>query len=152
MVSMLKGVVDRGTGRRIGRLKLPLAGKTGTSNDSLDTWFIGFSPDLAVGVFVGFDRPRTLGLRETGSSVPAPIFKDFMARALDDKPVIPFRVPPDIRLVRVNPETGLVALPGERATILEAFKPGTEPRELGSIVGEDLGRGVSSGGERRGIY
>ncbi len=152
MVSMLQGVVDRGTGRRIGQLKLPLAGKTGTSNDSLDTWFIGFSPDLAVGVFVGFDTPRTLGRRETGSSVPAPIFKDFMARALDGKPVIPFRVPPDIRLVRVNPETGLVAMPGERATILEAFKPGTAPREFGSIVGEDLGRGVSTGGSRRGIY
>lgn len=152
MVSMLKGVVDRGTGRRIGQLKLPLAGKTGTTNDSLDTWFIGFSPDLAVGVFVGFDTPRTLGPRETGSSVPAPIFKDFMAHALDGKPVIPFRVPPDIRLVRVNPETGLVALPGERATILEAFKPGTAPRELGSIVGEDLGRGANTGGPRRGIY
>ncbi len=152
MVSMLKGVVDRGTGRRIGQLNLPLAGKTGTSNDSLDTWFIGFSPDLAVGVFVGFDTPRTLGPRETGSSVPAPIFKNFMAHALEGEPVIPFRVPPDIRLIRVNPETGLVALPGERATILEAFKPGTEPRELGSIVGEELGRGVSSGGARRGIY
>ncbi len=152
MVSMLQGVVDRGTGRRIGQLKLPLAGKTGTSNDSLDTWFIGFSPDLAVGVFVGFDTPRTLGRRETGSSVPAPIFKDFMARALDGKPVIPFRVPPDIRLVRVNPETGLVALPGERATILEAFKPGTAPRDFGSIVGEDLGGGVNTGGPRRGIY
>tara|TARA_R110002110_G_scaffold2756_1_gene13301 strand:+ start:45052 stop:47466 length:2415 start_codon:yes stop_codon:yes gene_type:complete len=152
MVSMLQGVVDRGTGRRIGQLKLPLAGKTGTSNDSLDTWFIGFSPDLAVGVFVGFDTPRTLGPRETGSSVPAPIFKDFMAQALEGKPVIPFRVPPDIRLIRVNPETGLVALPGERATILEAFKPGTAPREFGSIVGEDLGRGANTGGPRRGIY
>ncbi len=152
MVSMLKGVVDRGTGRRIGQLRLPLAGKTGTTNDSLDTWFIGFSPDLAVGVFVGFDTPKTLGPRETGSSVPAPIFKDFMARALEGRPVIPFRVPPDIRLVRVNPETGLVALPGERTTILEAFKPGTAPRELGSIVGEDAGRSVGSGGSRRGIY
>ncbi|MBS27600.1 MAG: penicillin-binding protein [Alphaproteobacteria bacterium] len=152
MVSMLKGVVDRGTGRRIGALKIPLAGKTGTTNDSLDTWFIGFSPDLAVGVFVGFDTPRTLGPRETGSSVPAPIFKDFMARALEDKPVIPFRVPPDIRLMRVNPETGLVALPGERATILEAFKPGTAPRQLGSIIGEDLGRSVGGTGSRRGIY
>lgn len=150
MVSMLKGVVDRGTGRRISQLQLPLAGKTGTTNDSLDTWFIGFSPDLAVGVFVGFDTPRTLGPKETGSSVPAPIFKDFMAKALEGKPVIPFRVPSDIRLVRVNPETGLVALPGERTTILEAFKPGTAPRELGSIVGEDLGRTGSSA--RRGIY
>lgn len=152
MVSMLKGVVERGTGRRIGALRIPLAGKTGTTNDSLDTWFIGFSPDLAVGVFVGFDTPRSLGPGETGSSVPAPIFKDFMARALEDKPVIPFRVPSDIRLVRVNPETGLVALPGERSTILEAFKPGTAPRQLGSIIGEDLGRSVGGTGAPRGIY
>ncbi len=152
MVNMLKGVVDRGTGRRISQLGIPLAGKTGTTNDSLDTWFIGFAPDLAVGVFVGFDEPKTLGPRETGSSVPAPIFKDFMARALEGKPVIPFRVPPDIQLVRVNPETGLVALPGERSTILEAFKPGTAPRELGSVVGADSGLPGEPGGPRRGIY
>lgn len=152
MVNMLKGVIDRGTGRRISELGIPLAGKTGTTNDSLDTWFIGFSPDLAVGVFVGFDEPRSLGRRETGSSIPAPIFKDFMARALRGKPVIPFRVPPDIQLVRVNPDTGLVALPGERSAILEAFKPGTAPRELGSVIGANSGLPGEPGGPRRGIY
>jgi penicillin-binding protein 1A len=134
MVNILQGVVDRGTGRRIKEIGKPLAGKTGTTNDSNDTWFIGFSPDLAVGVFVGFDTPRTLGPNETGSSVAVPIFKDVMADALKDKPAVPFRIPPGIRLVRVNPSTGLVARPGERDVIWEAFKPGTEPVVPGPVL------------------
>ena len=127
MVSMLEGAVDRGTGRRIKAVGKPLAGKTGTTNDALDTWFIGFAPDLVVGVFVGFDTPRSLGKREQGASVAAPIFQEFMTRALADKPAIPFRIPPDIRLVRVNSATGRPATPGDRRVILEAFKPGTIP-------------------------
>ncbi|NKB49567.1 MAG: PBP1A family penicillin-binding protein [Alphaproteobacteria bacterium] len=134
MVSMLQGVVQRGTGVRIRAVGKPLAGKTGTTNDSLDTWFVGFSPDLAVGVFVGFDEPKPLGPKETGSSVTAPIFRDFMAAALEDQPAIPFRVPSGIRLVRVNASTGVVAQRGEKRVILEAFKPGTEPTELGAVV------------------
>ncbi|MBM3539256.1 MAG: penicillin-binding protein 1A [Alphaproteobacteria bacterium] len=126
MVSMLQGVVDRGTGRRIKDLNKPLAGKTGTTNSSFDTWFVGFAPDLAVGVFVGFDNPRTLGPNETGASVAVPIFREFMADALRNKPAIPFRQPPGVRLVRVNAQTGLPAQPGERDSIWEAFKPGTE--------------------------
>ncbi len=127
IVSMLQGVVERGTGVRIKAVGKPLAGKTGTTNDSLDTWFVGFSPDLAVGVFVGFDEPRTLGPKETGSSVAAPIFRDFMAAALKDQPAIPFRIPTGIRLVRVNHDTGRLAKPGDRKVVLEAFKPGSEP-------------------------
>jgi penicillin-binding protein 1A len=127
VVSMLHGVVQRGTGRRIAAVGKPLAGKTGTTNDSFDTWFVGFSPDLAVGVFMGFDKPRTLGRGETGSSVAAPVFKAFMETALKDQPAIPFRIPPGIRMVRVNPVTGVPARSGKRRTILEAFKPGTEP-------------------------
>ena len=134
MVSMLEGVVERGTGRRVRVVGKPLAGKTGTTNDSLDTWFIGFSPDLAAGVFVGFDAPKTLGLGETGSSVAAPIFRDFMEAALEDKPAIPFRIPPGIRLVRVDAETGLVARGSGKGVILEAFKPGTEPIQAGPVV------------------
>jgi penicillin-binding protein 1A len=126
VVSMLQGVVERGTGRSIKKVGKPLAGKTGTTNKSFDTWFVGFSPDLVVGVYVGFDQPKTLG-RETGSSVTAPIFRDFMKAALEGKPSIPFRVPPGIRLVRVNATTGLPAAPGDKLVILEAFKPGTEP-------------------------
>lgn len=127
VVSMLQGVVQRGTGRRVNAVGKPLAGKTGTTNNNLDSWFIGFSPDLAVGVFVGFDNPTTLGESETGSSVAAPIFRDFMAAALADAPAIPFRVPPGIRLVRINGKTGQLAQPGDRGVFLEAFKPGTEP-------------------------
>ena len=134
VVSMLEGVVERGTGRRIRAVGKPLAGKTGTTNDSLDTWFVGFSPDLAVGVFVGFDAPRTLGVGETGSSVAAPIFRDFMKAALKDEPAIPFRIPPGIRLVRVDAETGLIARGSGKSVILEAFKPGTEPIQAGPVV------------------
>ncbi len=125
IVSMLEGVVQRGTGQRIASLDRPLAGKTGTTNDSFDTWFVGFSPDLAVGVFVGFDEPATLGEKETGSSVAAPVFKAFMKEALKDTPAIPFRIPPGIRLVRVDAKTGRPS--GGGGTIFEAFKPGTMP-------------------------
>ncbi len=126
-VSMLEGVVRRGTGRRISTLPWPLAGKTGTTNDSQDAWFIGFSPDLVVGVFVGFDQPTPLGRRETGSSVAAPIFKAFMAEALKGKPAVPFRIPPNVRMVRVDPRSGKLAGAGDRGVILEAFKVGSGP-------------------------
>jgi penicillin-binding protein 1A len=128
VVAMLEGVVQRGTGRRIAELGRPLAGKTGTTNNNTDTWFIGFTPDLAVGVFVGFDEPKTLGPKDTGSNVAAPVFKTFMRDALADQPIIPFRTPPEIRLVRINAETGQLARPGDRRVFLEAFKPGTVPR------------------------
>ena len=127
VVSMLQGVVERGTGRRIRSVGKPLAGKTGTTNSSTDTWFMGFSPDLAVGVFIGFDEPTGLGPKETGSSVAAPVFRDFMAAALKNQPAIPFRIPEGVRLVRLNIETGRLARPGDKKVILEAFKPGTVP-------------------------
>jgi penicillin-binding protein 1A len=127
IVSMLQGVVRRGTGRRISTIPKPLAGKTGTTNKSKDTWFMGFSPDLAVGGFIGFDHPTPLGRRETGSSVAAPAFKRFMEGALLSKPAIPFRIPPGIRLIKVDGKTGLPARPGAKSAILEAFKAGTEP-------------------------
>ncbi len=138
VVSLLQGVVQRGTGRRVAAVGKPLAGKTGTTNEGRDTWFMGFAPDLAVGVFVGFDEPKPLGRRETGSSVASPIFRDFMAEALKDQAAIPFRIPPGIKLVRVDSKTGLPAVPGAKGVILEAFKPGTEPkrgeRSLGGIA------------------
>jgi penicillin-binding protein 1A len=127
VVAMLQGVVQRGTARRVSELGRPLAGKTGTTNDSEDTWFVGFSPDLVAGVFVGFDQPRTLGEQETGSSAAAPIFKQFMGEALKGKPAIPFRIPPGMRMVRINAKTGAPARPGESDVVLEPFKPGTEP-------------------------
>ncbi len=127
VVSMLEGAVQRGTGRVVSEVGKPLAGKTGTTNDSRDAWFVGFSPDLAVGVFIGFDEPTPLGQNEAGATVAAPVFRDFMKEALADRPATPFRIPPDIRLVRVNPETGQLARAGDRSVIFEAFKPGTAP-------------------------
>ena len=145
MVSILEGVVQRGTGVRIRAVGKPLAGKTGTTNDSMDTWFIGFSPDLTIGVFVGFDNPRSLGEKETGSNVAAPIFRDFAIEALKNKPTVPFRIPPGIRLVRVNARTGLPARRGEKGVILEAFKPGTEPTGEQSVLdGSGGGASVAS--------
>jgi len=134
VVSMLQGVVERGTGRRVRAVGKPLAGKTGTTNKSMDTWFMGFAPDLAVGVFAGFDEPRPLGARETGSSVSAPVFRDFMAAALEGRPAIPFRIPSGIRLVRINGESGRVARKGDKRVILEAFKPGTVPSGDQAVV------------------
>ena len=134
IVSMLQGVVQRGTGQKIKVLGRPLAGKTGTTNDSFDTWFIGFSPDLIVGVFVGFDEPRTLGPKETGASVSVPIFRDVMGTELKDKPPIPFRVPPGVLLVRVDTTSGLPASPGDKSVIMEPFLPGTEPTGRGPVL------------------
>ena len=126
---MLKGVVDRGTGRAARHLGKTLGGKTGTTNDSVDAWFIGFSSDLAVGVFTGFDNPRSLGEKETGASVALPIFTAIMKEALKGKPDIPFRVPEGIKLVKIDAETGLLPSPDtpKRQIIFEAFKEGTEP-------------------------
>ena len=142
MVSILQGVVERGTGVSIRKVGKPLGGKTGTTNKSLDAWFVGFSPDLAVGVYTGFDNPRSLGRREQGASVAAPIFRDFMAAALADAPATPFRIPPGIRLVRVNATTGLPAGPGDKKVILEAFKLGEVPTGESEVL-----EGISSGAQ-----
>lgn len=147
---MLEGVVERGTGRRIRSLGIPLAGKTGTTNESFDTWFVGFAPDLAVGVFVGFDRPRSLGPGEEGSSAAAPIFKDFMAGAFEGKTGIPFRIPEGVRLVRVDAQTGVPARPGDNNVILEAFIPGTEPVPGQVAVLDGPGSGALDGRLRKG--
>lgn len=127
IVSILEGVIERGTARKLSELGRPLAGKTGTTNESKDTWFIGFSPNLVVGVFAGFDDPKSLGKRETGSSVAAPIWGEFMKEALADTPPTPFRVPPGIKNVRVNAKTGRLAQAGDADVIWEAFVNGTEP-------------------------
>ncbi len=127
IVSLLEGVVERGTARRLKELGRPLAGKTGTTNESKDAWFIGFSPDLVVGVFVGFDDPKSMGKRETGSSVAAPIWGEFMKDALKNTPPTPFRVPAGMKNVRVNAKTGRLANATDDNVIWEAFVSGTEP-------------------------
>jgi penicillin-binding protein 1A len=134
MVNLLTGVVERGTGMRARSIDKPVAGKTGTTDDSRDAWFIGFTPDLVVGVFVGFDQPKSLGEDEQGASVALPIFVQFMEAALKDQPATPFRVPPGVRLVRVDAETGLLPGSGTEVAILEAYMPGTEPTRTSSAA------------------
>jgi penicillin-binding protein 1A len=157
MVSMMEGVVQRGTAMYSGlkELGFPVAGKTGTTNDSKDTWFIGFTPDLVVGAYVGFDEPKPLGPKETGARVAAPIVREFMEKALKDVSPVPFRMPPGIRLVEVDGKTGTRAKPGEKDTILEAFVEGTEPGDQpvmfnGKTVGTvsdvtNVGEGADTG-------
>jgi penicillin-binding protein 1A len=127
ITSLLEGVVQRGTGASIASVGKPLGGKTGTTSEFRDAWFVGFSPDLAVGVYVGFDTPRTLGPGEAGSRAAAPIFRQFVEEALADEPPTPFRIPQGVVLVPVNPRTGALMQSGQPGAILEPFKPGTEP-------------------------
>ncbi len=134
IVSILEGVAERGTAVRLKELNRPLGGKTGTTNESKDAWFIGFSPDMVVGVYMGMDDPKPLGNKETGSSVALPVFKEFVTDALQNKPAIPFRVPEGIQLVRVNPKTGRRVSPLDESGIWEAFVPGTVPEDRVVII------------------
>jgi len=136
ITSMLEGVVQRGTGKQLKILAKPVAGKTGTSNDERDAWFIGYTPDLAVGVYVGFDNPKPMGRGRTGGHLAAPIVSDFMRLALRDKPATPFRVPRAIELIPIDAKTGTRAIFGHKGVILEAFKPGDEPPESTKVIGE----------------
>ena len=135
ITSIMEGVVQRGTATVVKEVGKPIAGKTGTTNDEKDAWFIGFSPDLVVGVYLGYDKPRHLGRGATGGVLAAPIVRDFMKVALADKPAVPFRVPPGIKLIRVDPRSGMRAGPGDQRVILEAFKPGTAPSDNYSAIG-----------------
>jgi penicillin-binding protein 1A len=151
ITSMMEGVVQRGTAAGAGFQKevgKPVAGKTGTTNDEKDAWFIGFTPEIVVGVYMGYDKPRHLGRGATGGHLSAPIVKDFLKVALADKPSVPFRVPPGIKLVRVDLKTGMRAGPGTERAILEAFKPGTAPPDSYSVVG---GGDAPEGGRSWGV-
>ncbi|MBZ8132235.1 penicillin-binding protein 1A [Afifella sp. IM 167] len=136
ITSMMEGVVQRGTATRVQAVGKPIAGKTGTTNEEKDAWFMGFSPDLVVGVFVGYDQPKPMGRGMTGGHVAAPIFTDFMKVALRDEPAKPFQVPPGIQLIPIDARTGLRASGAEgEKVIMEAFKPGTAPPSSYSIIG-----------------
>jgi penicillin-binding protein 1A len=141
IVSMMEGVVQFGTGSALRAVGKPIAGKTGTTSDYKDVWFIGFSPDIVCGVYLGYDKPRRIANKATGGSMAAPIVRDFLKVALADKPPIPFPMPDNIKLVRVDSKTGLRAGPGDPHVILEAFKPGTAPPDTYSVVGTDTTNG-----------
>ncbi len=145
VTSILEGVIQRGTGIAIKEVGKHLAGKTGTTNDAKDLWFVGYSPNLAFGVFMGYDKPRSLGGSAQAALYTAPIFRDFMKLALKDTPDTPFRIPPGIKLISVDVHSGMRA--SGAGTIMEAFKPGTGPPDTyGGGWGE--GAQTSSRGER----
>ena len=125
ITSMMEGVIHRGTARSLKDLKIPIAGKTGTTNDNKDAWFIGYSPDLVVGVYVGHDTPKNLGYKQTGSSVAVPIFKDFIKQSNSNENKIPFRIPSGLSFVTINNKTGLPS--SDEESIKEAFIEGSEP-------------------------
>ena len=122
MTSILQGAVQRGTGKKLRSLNVPLAGKTGTTNDNYDAWFIGFSSNLVIGVYIGYDNPKTLGKFETGSKVALPIFKDFVENALYKEDFKEFPIPENIYLTSLNYDSGIKSLSGEENSIIEALK------------------------------
>ncbi len=138
ITSMMEGVVQRGTGKKVQIVGKPVAGKTGTSNEEKDAWFIGYTPDLTVGVYVGYDNPRPMGKGRTGGELAAPIVADFMRLALRDKSATPFRVPRAIELMPIDAKTGQRAIFGQEGVILEAFKPGDEPPAATKVIGDSL--------------
>jgi penicillin-binding protein 1A len=161
ITSMMEGVVQRGTATVVREVGKPVAGKTGTTNDEKDVWFVGFAPDMAVGVYLGYDKPRQISARATGGGIAAPIVKDFLKLALADKPAVPFRVPPGIKLIRIDPKSGMRIAAGSPGGLLEAFKPGTAPPDSYSVIGYQDGEGrpvsVSPDADRvvptaRGLY
>ena len=150
ITSMMEGVVQRGTATVVREVGKPVAGKTGTTNDEKDVWFVGFSPDMAVGVYLGYDKPRHIGRGATGGGIAAPIVKDFLKVALADKPAVPFRVPPGIKLIRIDPKSGMRIAAGSPGGLLEAFKPGTAPPDSYSVIGYQDGEGAPGLGLARG--
>lgn len=137
MTSILEGVATCGTGARLNGLHRHVAGKTGTTNETKDAWFVGFTPDLVAGVYVGYDEPISLGRSETGAHSALPIFYDFMAEALKNTPDTNFRIPEGIKLVRVNPQTGKPSSPSDSTVIIEALKPDFEFNNKQRVIGDD---------------
>ena len=122
MTSILEGVIQRGTGKKLRNLNLQLAGKTGTTNNNTDTWFIGFTSNLVVGVYVGYDNPKRLGKYETGSKTALPIFKDFIKKAVNNYEARPFKIAKGIKMMVIDAETGKKADFGSKKTIIESYK------------------------------
>jgi penicillin-binding protein 1A len=155
ITSMMEGVVQRGTGTYARRLNRPVAGKTGTTSDSRDVWFLGFTPELVAGVYMGYDKPQSLGKEATGGGLAVPVFTEFMQNALKGRPPTPFNMPGGMTQIWIDPATGVKANSGDTA-IAEAFKPGTGPNLITSVIGVDSqaftnlqnGDGTDSFGQR----
>jgi len=137
ITSMMEGVVTRGTAAGKIDLGMPTAGKTGTTNEEKDAWFVGYTPDLVAGVFIGFDNPTPMGRGATGGELSAPVFNEFMKGALEGSRPVDFRVPEGMKLIAINRKTGMQAEPGGADVIMEAFKPGTGPSDVYSVIGSD---------------
>ena len=119
---MLKGVIERGTGKGLKDLKLELAGKTGTTNKNTDTWFIGYTSNLVVGVYIGYDTPKSLGKFETGSKTAMPVFKEFIKKTANTYNARPFKVADSIKMMLVDAKTGKKVNSKTKQSIIEAFK------------------------------
>ncbi len=130
VTSILKTVIQRGTGRRAAALGRPAAGKTGTTNDQMDAWFVGFTPELVAGAWVGFDEKKTLGKDETGGRAAVPIWLEFMQAATEKLPEDDFPIPPGVSFANIDPKTGLRAAPGDDEILLECFRRGSEPQQV----------------------
>ncbi len=139
MTSIMEGVVTRGTAPVVKELGVPVAGKTGTTNEEKDAWFVGYTPDLVTSVYIGYDTPKPMGKGNSGGGLAAPIFTNFMKDALSEKPKVDFRVPRGIKLIPINRKTGLLAKAGRDGVIMEAFKPGTAPPDRYSVIGFEGG-------------
>ena len=122
ITSMLEGVIERGTGKKLRSLKVPLGGKTGTTNDNFDAWFIGFTSNLTIGVYIGYDEPKSLGKYETGSKVALPVFKKFVETALYKEDFKPFKVPSGIYFYPVDYDTGELLDFADKKSIIESFR------------------------------
>jgi len=137
ITSMMEGVVQRGTATLLNDLGRPIAGKTGTTNDEKDAWFMGYTPNLVVGIYMGYDRPSPMGKGSTGGGLAAPIFKEFFKTAMADAPVVKFKVPEGMKLIAVDRKSGMRSAPGAGGSIIEAFKPGTGPADSYWVIGMD---------------
>lgn len=139
ITSMMEGVVLRGTATKLQALGRPIAGKTGTTNDEKDAWFVGYTPNMVTGVYIGFDRPRAMGRGSTGGELAAPVFQAFMSEALEGVEPVSFKVPDGMTIININRKTGLQAdgpIGGD--IIAEAFKPGTGPADTYFVIGAEV--------------
>ena len=145
VTSMLEGVIQRGTAANIKDIGFPAAGKTGTTNEEKDAWFVGYTPDLVTAIYIGYDQPTPMGHGSTGGALAAPIFKEFMQKALAGKTPVDFRVPDGMSIVAIDRKTGMGSSGSGAGVIMEAFKPGTGPADSYSVIGiEDFAAAPSA--------